>query len=63
MDSIPKYLTDREVAKMTNISLSTLRNQRSQGRGFSYHKIGRSVRYKLADVVSRLEAHKIEHDS
>ena len=54
-----KYLNEKEVAKLTSRSLSTLRNERSLARGIPYHKIGRSVRYSLTDVVEFMEAHKV----
>ena len=49
--NIPKYIDEREVAKITGFALSTLRNNRFKGEGISYVKVGRSVRYNLEDVV------------
>ncbi len=64
MDSrIPTYLTETQVSKMTGIALSTLRNQRFERRGCPYLKIGmfgRSVRYKLSDVIDYMEARRIQ---
>ena len=53
-----RYLTDREVAKLTGIAFQTLRNWRSCGRGPSYIKYG-VVRYEISDVVKFLNEHKI----
>ena len=58
-----QYLTEREVAQLTGRSLSTLRNERHLCKGFSYVKIGRSVRYPKADVIAFMEARKIEPTS
>ena len=44
MEIKTKYLTEKEVAEITGISLSTLRNERSLGQGMPYVKLGRSVR-------------------
>jgi hypothetical protein len=55
-----KYLRDVEVSAMTGIGLSTLRNQRCKNIGIPYVKFGRSVRYKLQDVIDFLDAHKIK---
>ena len=55
----PRYLTEKEVAAMTGLSLSTLRNSRFLGRGIPYVKIGRSVRYSLDDVVDYMESRKV----
>ena len=54
-----QYLTEVTVAEITGRALSTLRNDRSIGRGIPYIKIGRSVRYDINDVVRFMEAHKI----
>ena len=55
-----KFLTEREVSALTGLALSTLRNDRSLSRKlFPYVKIGRSVRYSLADVVEAMERRKI----
>ena len=54
-----QYLTEKEVARLTGRSLSTLRNERHLSKGFNYVKIGRSVRYPKADVIAFMEARKI----
>ena len=64
MEIKTKYLTEKEVAEITGISLSTLRNERSLGQGMPYVKLGRSVRYSLSDVIDYMESRKIvTHDS
>ena len=55
-----KYLTEKEVAIITRLSLATLRNDRFLRRGIPYMKIGRSVRYSLEDVIQYMESHKIK---
>ena len=55
----PRYLKEQDVSEITGLALSTLRNQRGQHRGIPYHKIGRSVRYKLDDVIEFMDARKI----
>ncbi len=59
-DPQPKYLTEDEVAEITKVSLSTLRNNRFMRKGISYVKIGRSVRYNLSDVIQFMESRKIQ---
>lgn len=56
---LPRYLTEKEVAEMTGLSLSNLRNARFQGRGLPYVKVGRSVRYSLTDVIDYMESRKV----
>jgi len=58
-EELPRFLTEKEVARMTGLALSTLRNTRFQCRGLPYIKIGRAVRYDLRDVVRFMETHKI----
>jgi hypothetical protein len=60
MDSPKQYVTEREVNLITRRALSTLRNDRSSGRGIPYIKVGRSVRYDLADVIRFMEQHKVQ---
>ena len=54
-----KYLTEQEVAEVTGLGVQTLRNYRFQKRGFPYCKFGRSVRYKVDDILAYMESHKI----
>ena len=59
-----KYLTEIQVAEMTGISLSTLRNNRCMGTGIMYSKLGsKSVRYSLSDVIDYVESRKILTDN
>jgi len=43
-------LTERDVARMTGMSVATVQHWRYAGTGPKYLKIGKSVRYHLADV-------------
>jgi len=56
---VKKLLTEKEVAELTGLSLSTLRMNRSKGKGLSYLKIGKCVRYRMADLENYLESHKV----
>lgn len=57
------WLTEREVSKLTGISVSTLQKQRFHGKGIPYCKVGvKSVRYSFQDVVDYMDAQKIETD-
>jgi len=57
--STDALLTTKEVANMTGLSRETLAQWRSQRRGIPYLKIGRSVRYALADVQAYLEGCRV----
>lgn len=56
MNTAPQstLLTESDLATRWQISIKTLQNARVSGRGLPFLKLGRSVRYRLADV----EAHE-----
>ena len=56
------YLNEKEVAKITGVAVQSLRNLRHQRRGFSYIKLGKSVRYDLSDILNEMESRKIVHE-
>ena len=50
------YLTEKDVAAITGRSIATLRNDRLNHTGIPFHKVGRSIRYKLSDVKAYMAA-------
>ncbi|MBE6442107.1 MAG: helix-turn-helix domain-containing protein [Desulfovibrio desulfuricans] len=56
---LPRWLSETEVSEITGISLSTLRKHRLSNIGIPYYKIGRSVRYKIADVLCFMETKRV----
>lgn len=50
-------LTPAELADMTGFGTQTLANWRSEGKGPGYKKIGRMIRYPVADVEEWLETY------
>lgn len=58
-----RYLTEKDVKKITQRALPTLRNDRHRGKGIPYMKIGRSVRYNLQDVIEFMESRKIQTEN
>ena len=57
--STSSWLDDRTVARLTGISVHTLRAHRQKRTGIAYAKIGRSVRYALVDVEAFMNAHRV----
>jgi hypothetical protein len=53
-------LTPREVSELLKRAEQTLANDRFAGRGLPYVKIGRSVRYKLVDILALVESRYID---
>ena len=56
-----RYVSEKVVSDMTDIPVSTLQKDRHYRRGIPYLKIGKTVRYSLADVCAHMDAHKITH--
>ena len=55
----PQWLTEKEVAALTRLSLSTLRSHRFAGKGLPYAKLGRMVRYSASEVERYMESRQI----
>ena len=55
-----KLLNEREVARILGIARQTVANWRFKGKEPRYHKIGRSVRYSLADIEEFIERSRIK---
>ncbi|WP_419783792.1 helix-turn-helix domain-containing protein [Maridesulfovibrio sp.] len=54
------YITEQQVAKITALSLSKLRSDRHLCKGIPYHKIGRTVRYRVSDIEKFMTDCRIE---
>ena len=54
------YVNEKRVAEITGFALQTLRNARAVGKLFPYIKIGKSVRYRLGDIIAIMEKNKID---
>jgi len=55
-----RWIGEHEVAEITGLSLSTLRNYRWLGCGLPFYKVGRSVRYRLDEVYEYMESKRVE---
>jgi hypothetical protein len=55
-----RYLRDTEVAALGIRALATLRNDRCQGRGIPFFRVGRSVRYRAEDVDAFVAQHMVD---
>lgn len=58
-----RWVEPLEVERITGKKLQTLANERYRGAGIPYYKVGASVRYKLADVLSFMERHRINPEA
>lgn len=46
----PQWVTEKEVARITGLSLGTIRAHRFKRVGIPYSKIGKSIRYSLHEI-------------
>jgi len=60
--TISALLDERQAARILNLSLQTLRNDRGTKRRFPYVKLGRSVRYRPEDLQAVIEASRVGGD-
>ncbi len=56
------FLTEAETSILSRRAISTLRNQRFLRKGFPYTKCGKSVRYRVSDILAAMEAGRISFD-
>ena len=63
MEGTPTYVDEKKVAAITGFSVQTLRNDRHIGKGIAYTKRGRSVRYRLDEVLRYMEDGKIQTEA
>ncbi len=61
-ESVPQYISEKEVSRITGLALPTLRNWRFKRTGMAYIKLGRSVRYAMEDVLHYMESRKVRTD-
>jgi len=53
------FVNEHAVAKILSKGLQSLRNDRHLSRGLPYYKFGKSVRYKLSDITTFVEAYRV----
>ncbi len=51
---------EKEAAKQLGIAVQTLRNWRHIRKGPAYIKLGRSVRYRVEDILDFIEKNRID---
>ena len=53
-------INENKAAEVMDVKIQTLRNWRHLRKGPPYLKLGRCVRYKIDDIKSFMEAHRID---
>jgi hypothetical protein len=57
------FLTEKQLASRHQLSVKTLRNARVSGTYIRFVRLGRTVRYRLSDVVAYEEASLVRSTS
>jgi hypothetical protein len=57
------FLTEKQLASRHQLSVKTLRNARVSGSYIRFVRLGRTVRYRLSDVVAYEEANLVRSTS
>ena len=63
MADLPRLIDEKEYCRIRGCALQTARNERFRGVGVPYYKVGvggRSVRYRLDEVLAMIEKGRIE---
>jgi hypothetical protein len=60
---LPQAVNEYVAAKVLDKSVQTLRNERHLRRGCPYLKLGRSVRYRVDDLLNYMEKHRIDPEA
>jgi predicted DNA-binding transcriptional regulator AlpA len=55
-----RYVSENQVSEITGFSLSKLRQDRIKSIGIPFVRVGRSVRYRLQDVIDFMESRKVQ---
>lgn len=63
MEFNSQFVNDVEAAKILSVSPQTLRNWRHIGKGPSYTKRSRMVRYRVQDLLDYMAAGRIEPEA
>jgi excisionase family DNA binding protein len=58
---MPRLLNTREAAEYVGLAPETLESRRVRGGSPVFVRLGRAVRYRLADLDAWVEAHAVAH--
>lgn len=51
----PEYVDSFGAARITGFTVKSLESMRYRGEGPKYHRVGRSIRYRVADLRAWIE--------
>jgi predicted DNA-binding transcriptional regulator AlpA len=59
-DTTSRILREPEACRYIGMSIPWMRQARGRGDGPAYLRIGRAIRFRIADLDAWLEAHRID---
>ena len=60
MDAVVALMDEKQVSELTGVSVQTLRRNRLAAKGIPYLRLGRLVRYRIADILAYLDSCRVE---
>ena len=58
-----RLVNEREAARLVGFSVAALIKWRREGRGPRYIRVGRSIRYRVSDLVEWIQRHTVGQSS
>jgi hypothetical protein len=55
-----KFINETEVSRITGRAVPTLRNDRYKGQGLPFYKLGRSIRYRLDEILAFMGERRVQ---
>jgi hypothetical protein len=60
---INQVVNENQASKIIGRAVQTLRNDRHLRQGPPYIKLGRSVRYKVGDLLDYIQSHRVDPEA
>ena len=61
--TVNQIVNENKASKILGRAVQTLRNDRHLRQGPPYIRIGRSIRYKVSDLIEYIERHRIDPEA
>ena len=61
--NVTEVIKEAQAAEMLSRAVQTLRNDRHLRQGPPYIKLGRSIRYRVSDLMDYLDKHRIDPEA
>ena len=55
-----RFMTTKHVSEFTGLAISTIQNWRVSRRNIPFYRIGKTVRYRLSDLMAFMDFYKVD---